>query len=99
MIGALMLASALSLVQECRAMIPDDVELRGRIVQRNKRGIPIAERDYVLTRKGGETTLNFPIEELDTDITWSDITLDYLWWDDVSFDAEKTKPSAARPAR
>ena len=24
-----------------------------------------------------------------TDVTWSDITLDYLWWDDVSFDAER----------
>ena len=89
MIGALMLASALSLVQECRAMIPDDVELRGRIVQRNRRGIPIAERDYVLTRQGGQTKLDFPLEELGTDITWSDLTLDYLWWDDVSFDAEK----------
>ena len=24
-----------------------------------------------------------------TDVTWSDITLDYLWWDDFSFDAER----------
>ena len=26
---------------------------------------------------------------LGTDVTWSDITLDYLWWDDFSFDAER----------
>jgi hypothetical protein len=22
-------------------------------------------------------------------VTWSDLTLDYLWWDDFSFDAER----------
>ena len=26
---------------------------------------------------------------LSTDVTWSDLTLDYLWWDDFSFDAER----------
>ena len=26
---------------------------------------------------------------LGTDVTWSDLTLDYLWWDDFSFDAER----------
>lgn len=88
MILAVIAASALQLVQECRATIPDDVELKGRIVQRNKRGIPIAERDYTLVRKNGETTLDFDIAEMKSDVTWSDITLDYLWWDDASFDEE-----------
>ena len=24
-----------------------------------------------------------------TDVTWSDLSLEYLWWDDFSFDAER----------
>ncbi|MBQ4440468.1 MAG: outer membrane lipoprotein-sorting protein [Kiritimatiellae bacterium] len=86
MIAAILAATALQLVQECRTAIPADVTLKGRIVQRNRRGIPIVEKNYTLVRKGGETTLDFNIDELGVDVTWSDITLDYLWWDDVSFD-------------
>ena len=26
---------------------------------------------------------------LGTDVTWSDLTLDYLWWNDFAFDAER----------
>ena len=26
---------------------------------------------------------------LGTDVTWSDLALEYLWWDDVSFDGER----------
>jgi len=96
-------ATPVQLVESCRAMIPADVELSGRIILRNRRGIPQAEHDYVLTRKAGATSLTIdgkdhapPTESaqtsqtiLGTDVTWSDLTLDYLWWDDFGFDAER----------
>ncbi|MGN0833404.1 MAG: outer membrane lipoprotein-sorting protein [Kiritimatiellia bacterium] len=101
-------ATARELVANCRAMVPADVELSGRIVLRNRRGIVQAEHAYVLTRSAGATALRVdgepfapsaagapdaadarPTGILGTDVTWSDLTLDYLWWDDVSFDAER----------
>lgn len=98
-------APAAELVQSCRTMIPADVELDGRIILRNRKGFSQAEYDYVLTRKAGETNLvlkdaagnpvSFEREGriLGTDVTWSDITLDYLWWDDFSFDEERESES------
>ena len=90
------------LVSRCRERVPSDVELSGRLVLRNRRGVVKAEHAYVLTRAGGKTTLvadGRPLAKpadgasddaiLGTDVTWSDLTLDYLWWDDVSFDAER----------
>ncbi len=90
------------LVAQCRAMIPSNVELTGRLVLRNKRGVVKAEHAYVLTRTSGKTALAidgkpFANPEgcaasdaiLGTDVTWSDLSLDYLWWDDASFDAER----------
>ena len=96
-------ATARELVMNCRTMIPANVELSGRIILRNRKGIPQAEHDYVLTRSNSTTRLTIdgkPIEPpsslvprpsslLGTDVTWSDIALDYLWWDDFSFDAER----------
>ena len=99
-------ATAHELVASCRTMIPANVELSGRIVLRNRKGIPQAEHDYALTRSNSVTRLSvdgkpFPPPEtsqtsqtpqtsiLGTDVTWSDLTLDYLWWDDFSFDAER----------
>ena len=94
-------ATARELVMNCRTMIPANVELSGRIILRNRKGIPQAEHDYVLTRSNAETRLmidgNFcpppppstSTSLLNTDVTWSDIALDYLWWDDFSFDAER----------
>ena len=94
-------ATAHELVAACRATIPADVELEGRIVLRNRRGIPQAEYSYALKRLGGKTDLavkdadgsDVPFRRdgnlLKTDVTWSDLTLDYLWWDDVSFDEER----------
>jgi len=94
-------ATPAELVASCRAMLPSDVELDGRIVLRNRKGFSQAEYGYALTRSGGETELvirdsagaEVPFEKegriLGTDVTWSDITLDYLWWDDFSFDAER----------
>ena len=100
-------ATPRELVESCRSMIPADVELHGRIVLRNRKGIPQAEHDYVLTRSNSVTRLTVDGQALDepsanqtvkqsdnqticnTDVTWSDIALDYLWWDDFSFDAER----------
>ena len=100
-------ATPRELVANCRSMIPANVELSGRIILRNRRGIPQAEHAYVLTRSNSVTRLAVDGKELEapspnqeieqsknrticnTDVTWSDITLDYLWWDDFSFDAER----------
>ena len=94
-------ATPQELVASCRSMIPADAELEGRIVLRSRKGIAQAEYGYVLRRHGGETELTLRdasgqevpfVKEgsiLGTDVTWSDLTLDYLWWDDVSFDAER----------
>jgi len=94
-------ATAHELVMNCRTMIPSDVELSGRIILRNRKGIPQAEHDYVLTRSNATTRLTIdgkPHERsqsapsapiLGTDVTWSDLTLDYLWWDDFAFDAKR----------
>ena len=102
-------ATARELVMNCRTMIPSQVELTGRIVLRNRKGIPQAEHDYVLTRSNAVTRLVVDGKEipapsasqtsqtsrtsqtslLGTDVTWSDLTLDYLWWDDFSYDRER----------
>lgn len=93
------------LVMNCRTMIPANVELEGRIILRNRRGIVQSEYDYVLKRNNGKTDLQLkdddgkavPFEKegriLKTDVTWSDLTLDYLWWDDFSFDKERETES------
>ena len=93
-------APAAEVVANCRSMIPTDVELKGRIVLRSRKGIVQAEYGYDLVRKAGATDLKLTKDDKDvefeksgqilgTDVTWSDLTLDYLWWDDVSFDAER----------
>ena len=93
-------APASEVIATCRTMIPSDVELSGRIVLRSRKGITQAEYDYDLTRKSGETDLKITKDGkevefdksgsiLGTDVTWSDITLDYLWWDDFSYDEKR----------
>ena len=93
-------APAADVVANCRSMIPADAELTGRIVLRSRKGIVQAEYGYNLVRKAGATDLTLTKDDknvefeksgqiLGTDVTWSDLTLDYLWWDDVSFDAER----------
>ena len=94
-------ASAKELVENCRTMIPRDVELSGRIILRSRRGIPIAEYNYRLSRRNAQTDLQLTDDDgksveferegriLKTDVTWSDLTLDYLWWNDISFDTVK----------
>lgn len=118
-------ATPRELVMSCREMIPSEVELTGRLVMRNRRGITQSEYDYIYTRKAGVPSLTIngedyplytsssspidntsspsPIDNTSlsstidnpqstikgTDVTVSDITLDYLWWDDFSFDEER----------
>jgi len=93
-------ATPRELVTSCRSMIPANVELTGRVILRNRKGIVKAEHAYVLTRKSGQTLLTidgnpYPSSSptsspiLGTDVTWSDLTLDYLWWDEFAFDAER----------
>ena len=94
-------ATPQELVASCRSMFPATAELEGRIVLRNRKGIPQAEYGYVLRRHDGSTDLTLrdadgaevPFEKegriLKTDVTWSDLTLDYLWWDDFAFDAAR----------
>ena len=98
-------ASARDLVMNCRTMIPENVELEGRIILRNRKGFVLSEYNYRLVRDGGRTDLELkddsgkavPYEKegriLKTDVTWSDLTLDYLWWDDFSFDKERESES------
>ncbi len=92
--------TAEELIASCRTMMPQDVKVKGRILLRNRRGIVQKEYDYTLTRQAGVTSLLIdqqpyqPAEAsaapiLGTDVTWSDLTLDYLWWQQVSFDEEK----------
>ena len=95
-------ATPRELVESCRAMIPANVSIEGRIILRNRRGVVKAEHGYRLTRLDSKTALAIDGRELapppaeksgtpvmETDVTWSDIALDYLWWDDFSFDAER----------
>jgi len=95
-------ATPQELVQSCRTMIPAKVELSGRLILRNRRGIVKAEHAYVLRREAGKTALTIDGKPHDlesvaasstaiagTDVTRSDLTLDYLWWDDFSFDRER----------
>ena len=94
-------ATASELVMNCRTMIPAKVEIDGRIILRNRKGIPQAEYGYELKRDNGKTDLKLTDDDgkdvafekqgaiLGTDVTWSDLTLDYLWWDDFGFDSER----------
>ncbi len=96
-------ATAADMIASCRTMLPRELELKGRLVLRNRRGIVQKECAYTLTRADGKTSLEFdgkpfvpPADPADavkpilgTDVTWSDLTLDYLAWQDVAFDAER----------
>ena len=87
-------ATPRELVANCRAMVPADVELSGRIVMRNRRGVVQAEHRYTLRRESSATSLSVDGKRVEppagdagailgTDVTWSDLSLEYLWWDDV----------------
>ena len=96
-------AAPSEIVASCREMIPSNVELSGRILLRNRRGVVQAEHSYVLSRSNSVTRLSVdgkplsapasgsgaPESIMGTDVTWSDLSLEYLWWNDFSFDAER----------
>lgn len=98
-------ATAAQVVAACRRMIPANVTIEGHINRRSRRGTEIAAYTYKLTRRGGATELQVfdkdekPVEVkpdgqlLDTDVTWSDLTLDYLQWPDCSFDPVREQES------
>lgn len=98
-------ATPQELVENCRTMIPQNVELDGRIVLRNRKGIVQSEYNYKLVRNEGRTELELKTGKgeavefekegriLKTDVTWSDLTLDYLWWDEFFFDEERESES------
>lgn len=114
-------------------MLPSrPVELRGRIVRRNRKGIPSREYKFILlmdrsrqtaeiraaitaadsgkevlrlrvarprggdasveiqTPGGGKENPELSGQVLGTDVTWLDLTLDFLWWTDASFETERT---------
>ncbi len=91
-LASLLLASSLTpreLVENARAALPANAELSGRVILRDRKGFVQTQYDYVLKRTNGKTELNLDKEALEkTDVTWSDVTLDYLWWDDISVDKE-----------
>ncbi len=98
-------ASAREILDACRGMMPKDVTVRGHVNRRSRHGTQIAAYRYTLVRRDGETDLSLadkdgrevPFEKsgrlLDTDVTWSDLAMDFLWWDDVSFDADAESES------
>ena len=98
-------ATPREMLEVCRAMIPETVEIRGHINRRSRHGTQVAAYRYVLKREKGGTDLEMYDKDgrrlefkrggrlLDTDITWSDLTLDFLWWEDVSFDAAREAES------
>ena len=84
-------APAAEVVKSCRAMIPDDVKIEGRVILRNRKGIVQFEREYVLNRTNGVTNVDIDDETLaKTDVTKDDLSLAYLWWSDVADDVERT---------
>ena len=50
-------ATAAELVEICRRTIPADIEVEGRLVLRNRRGMVQAEYSYRMVRKAGGTDL------------------------------------------
>lgn len=91
--------TAAELIENCRAMLPQRLEASGRVIVRNRRGIVKSEHAYVLKRDGGLTALtldgnavtNLAIEG--SAVCWSDLTLEYLGWKDVAYDAAAEEES------
>lgn len=98
-------ASAEQILELCRGMVPSEVVIGGRVNRRSRHGRTIASYGYVLARHAGKTNLELKddkgevmaIEQngriADTDVTWSDLTMDFLWWKDVSFDEKAESES------
>lgn len=97
--------TALEALALCRAMVPADVRISGRVNRRSRHGRTVASYGFVLKRRAGVTDLELrdekgetiPFEKggriLDTDLTWNDLAMDFLWWKDVSFDEKAESES------
>ena len=73
-------APAAEVIASCRAMIPADVKIEGRVILRNRKGIVQLEKNYTLTREKGETKIDVDDETLSkTDVTKDDLRL-ARWW-------------------
>lgn len=92
-------ATAEQLIAACRTRLPATAELSGRLLLVNRKGIVKKEHGYVLRRTPSGTELEVDGERLsppetnariaETDVTWSDLTLDYLSWTDYCLDPEQ----------
>lgn len=92
--------TAMQILEKCRKMVPADFVIKGHVNRRSRHGTEIAAYRYDLTRKDGKSDLKFfdkagaqvPFERggrlLDTDIVESDLTLEFLWWEKASLDAD-----------
>lgn len=98
---------AKELLERCRQMLPAEVELNGRIIVRNRRGIVKSEHTYTYKRAKSELlelkidgalierSTKDPFKPLleGSAVTWSDLSLDYLNWDDVLYDPKLVSES------
>lgn len=126
-------ATAVEVLAACRAMLPArPIELRGSLILRNRKGIPLGEFGYDLmmdrTRSPARLSVTLTPEDATnilaravitrpvgapsvidfydavtrarsnpalvgrvagTDVTWLDLTLDFLWWPSPAFEAER----------
>lgn len=115
MISALLIAAAMDILANCRAMIPaEPVVMKGEIVMRNRKGIPSGEYGYQLradrTSTPAKLAFEFygsegtnvvekleilrpgPVPEgrvLNTDVTWLDLSLDFLWWPHAEYEKSR----------
>jgi len=89
-------------VAAMRGSVPASLEISGGITVRNRRGVAQSERLYRLVRKDGATELYVDGEKVEepaaeaarqplfgSDVTWSDLTLEYLGWKEFSFDEKR----------
>jgi len=89
-------ASAAEYLASARRMLPATLSAAGRITLRNRRGLTLKAFPYRLERQHGAVELTVAGERiepgegaiLETDVAWSDLTLDYLGWEKVEFDPE-----------
>lgn len=91
-------ATAGEIIARCRAMVPENVTIRGHLNRRSRHGTQVAAYTYELKRSAGKTELAVFDRDgcrqelppagrlLDTDITWSDLTLDFLQWPEAQID-------------
>jgi hypothetical protein len=99
-------AEAAKVLRECKNILPSTIEVSGRIIVRNKRGIVKSEHQYKIKRVSSKVeslTLDGKVIHAPKDfsqpiidgsaLTWSDLTLDYLTWEKSYYSTEKEDES------